>query len=394
MGFALAVAYTETSVEFFSCLISGGCYQDLEYYRIDNCLEYFLARSYTKMIAEEERQFPLAYGILMYKNVCQLERLLQAIWRPSNLYCVHIDADADPRIKHNVKEIAKCFKNVFVPFKLIDVTWPEGSILEADMICMKELFNHKENYWGYYLNLNAHEYPLKTNLDIVRILKILNGANSISAWYRYFYKYESFLEDPPPFPVDMWKGEFHTIACRGFVDYALHNSYAQIYLDWLMKRFTPDDGFYNTLNFNPQLGAPGAYLGSGPRANSPYFHRLKHWDYDRCPSGSSECTECGSDRWIRNICIFGVRDLKRLTNLNNPALFLNKFYWDIEPYTFDCLEKWHFGRVDAQYKSLLNLESEKDVKLGTGKEELATVNYSFYKALDAVHNHLPCYPFQ
>ncbi len=141
------------------------------------------------------------------------------------------------------------------------------------------------------------------------------------------------------------------------------------------------------------MGTPGAYLGSGPKTNSPYFHRLKHWDYDRCSEGESECSVCGSDRWIRNICIFGVRDLKRLTNLRNPALFLNKFYWDVEPHTFECLEKWHLERQRAQYKRIEKYWSDAAPD-GENINTFQQVNYSFYEELDLVLNHLPCAPFQ
>ena len=42
------------------------------------------------MTAEEEA-FPIAYSLLMHKEVEQAERLLRAIYRPQNSYCIHID---------------------------------------------------------------------------------------------------------------------------------------------------------------------------------------------------------------------------------------------------------------------------------------------------------------
>ena len=35
--------------------------------------------------------------------------------------------------------------------------------------------------WKYIINLCAHDYPLKTNLEMVRQLKLLNGRNSIES---------------------------------------------------------------------------------------------------------------------------------------------------------------------------------------------------------------------
>ena len=33
--------------------------------------------------------------------------------------------------------------------------------------------------WRYFINLTGQEFPLKTNWDIVKILKVLRGANNI-----------------------------------------------------------------------------------------------------------------------------------------------------------------------------------------------------------------------
>ncbi|CAF1420815.1 unnamed protein product [Adineta steineri] len=40
------------------------------------------------------RQFPLAFNILLHDNVQQFERLLRLIYRPQNFYCVHVDSSA------------------------------------------------------------------------------------------------------------------------------------------------------------------------------------------------------------------------------------------------------------------------------------------------------------
>ena len=39
-----------------------------------------------------EERFPLAYAILVYRDPAQVERLLHAIYRPQNYYCVHVDS--------------------------------------------------------------------------------------------------------------------------------------------------------------------------------------------------------------------------------------------------------------------------------------------------------------
>ena len=41
-----------------------------------------------------EEQFPVAFGILVYRNFDQLEQLLRAIYKPHNYYCIHVDRKA------------------------------------------------------------------------------------------------------------------------------------------------------------------------------------------------------------------------------------------------------------------------------------------------------------
>ena len=51
------------------------------------------------------------------------------------------------------------------------------SVLEPEIQCMKELSHYKT--WKYFINLTGQEYPLKTNLHLVKILKSYNGANNL-----------------------------------------------------------------------------------------------------------------------------------------------------------------------------------------------------------------------
>jgi hypothetical protein len=131
----------------------------------------------TSPLDPEEASFPLAYSILIFKDVEQFERLLRAIYRPQNYYCIHVDTKSEASFKLAVAGIAACFKNVFLSSASVDVKWGEWSVLEADLNCMRDLLQFKK--WKYFINLTGQEFPLKTNLDIVRILKIYNGANNI-----------------------------------------------------------------------------------------------------------------------------------------------------------------------------------------------------------------------
>ena len=144
---------------------------------VSNC-QSFKQDYITQPVSTEEANFPIAYSIVMYKDVEQFERLLRAIYRPQNLYCVHVDNKSDVRkIRDSVSAIANCFSNVFVAQNPINVGWCHRTVLEADLVCIAELL--KSRKWKYLINLTGQEWPLKTNWELVKILKVFNGSNNI-----------------------------------------------------------------------------------------------------------------------------------------------------------------------------------------------------------------------
>ena len=142
-------------------------------------------------MTSEEEDFSIAYSMLMFKDVNQVERLLRAIYRPQNYYCIHVDKKASKNVLTSIRGIANCFSNVFLTSKSVNVTWGTFTVLEPELICMKELWRYRK--WKYFINLTGQEFPLMTNLDIVRILKGYNGANDIESgstqWVQCFSVY-------------------------------------------------------------------------------------------------------------------------------------------------------------------------------------------------------------
>ena len=114
----------------------------------------------------------------------QVERLLRAIYRPQNSYCIHVDSKSGDAFKKALAAIAQCFDNVFLASRSLDVQWGRFSVLEADLICMEDLWQASAT-WKYFINLTGQEFPLKTNAELVKILKVFNGANNIQSTLRY-----------------------------------------------------------------------------------------------------------------------------------------------------------------------------------------------------------------
>ena len=144
-----------------------------------NCRDFLYRRAYmTFPTSEEELDFPIAFSIMMYKNVQQFERLLRAIYRPNNYYCVHVDFKIDDDDFRAVRSITDCLPNAFLASKRYNVYWGHISLLYAELTCMRNLLKYS---WRYLINLSGQMYPLHSNKFIVQFAKSLNGTNDIEA---------------------------------------------------------------------------------------------------------------------------------------------------------------------------------------------------------------------
>lgn len=145
-----------------------------------DCEKYKQDRGYiTSSLTEEEENFPIAYSILVFKSIQQVEMLLRSIYRPQNVYCIHCDTKADPNFKLALQSITSCFENVFISSRSFNVVWGTVGVLLPEIACMKDLWKHKK--WKYFINLTGQEFPLRTNLELVKILKSYNGANDMES---------------------------------------------------------------------------------------------------------------------------------------------------------------------------------------------------------------------
>jgi hypothetical protein len=142
-----------------------------------NCTRFTHDRAYMmNPLTEEERKYPLAYSILFYRDADQLERLLRAIYAPQNIYCIHVDAKTPQMTRQSVLSLARCFPNVFVSSRMYDVWWGHITLLHAELSCMRDLLQFD---WLYMVNMAAQMFPLRTNHEIVKITKLLGGANDV-----------------------------------------------------------------------------------------------------------------------------------------------------------------------------------------------------------------------
>jgi len=82
-------------------------------------------------------ELPIAFTILLHLNAEQFERLLRAIYRPQNIYCVHVDTKSPKSFQSAVKAIVNCFHNVFLASRLHHVVYAGPSRLQ---VCWKIVY--------------------------------------------------------------------------------------------------------------------------------------------------------------------------------------------------------------------------------------------------------------
>lgn len=337
---------------------------DSDYIRItDDCDDFISNRGYNdQTLSREELEFPLAYSILLYQDVEQAERLLRAIYKPQNYYCLHVDADSDRTVHQAVEGLAGCFDNIFVVTRKEYIVYAGFTRLQADLNCMSDLL-HIGKKWTYFINLPSQEFPIKSNQDIVKILKVYNGANDIEGItggrtfqnrykFRFIYKHvanqakpkiykTSTVKDSPPYNVSVVKGSAYGVFSREFVEFVTENRIARELLDWFRDVYSPDEYYWATLHHNPHIGTPGAYKGKGKPDVKPWLAAYAAWGRrDPC-----------AGKLIHGVCVFGLGDLQHLVKL--PYLFANKFHINYQPLTLSCMEEWFYNRTFE--KDTLNL---------------------------------------
>ncbi|KAK3089238.1 hypothetical protein FSP39_002035 [Pinctada imbricata] len=314
-----------------------------------DCQRFRESRDYdTIPVSKEELEFPIAYNLLLYRDVDQTERLLRAIYRKQNIYCLHVDASASLAVRNAMAAIAGCLKNVFMVSHAEDVIYEGFSRLKADLNCMEDLMK-KDVQWKYLINIPSQQFPLKTNLEIVKILKIYNGSNDIEGitvpgrMYSVRYKFKhkmsatktlvrtSEKKEPPPHNITLVKGSAYGVFSRAFVKFILEDKMAHDLLEWTKEVRSPDEYYWATLNHNKVIKAPGSYTAGIPD-KKPWLAVYAAW------GGANPC----HGKFVRGVCVFGVEDLNEL--VSKKELFLNKLYIDYQPLTMDCLEEYIYNK--------------------------------------------------
>nr|XP_048723922.1 beta-1,3-galactosyl-O-glycosyl-glycoprotein beta-1,6-N-acetylglucosaminyltransferase 3 [Caretta caretta] len=324
-----------------------------------DCAHFKQRRRFVEFpLSKEEEEFPIAYSMVVHEKTEMFERLLRSIYTPQNIYCVHVDLKSLDEFREAVRGIASCFENVFVATKLERVVYASWSRVQADLNCMEDLL--KSNVpWRYLLNTCGTDFPIKTNAEIVRTLKFLNGRNNMEsekpssikeARWKYHHHVENSVirttkeKSPPPQASPMFTGNAYVVITRDFVQALFENPTAQQLLEWSKDTYSPDEHIWATLHRMPSMPGSVPYNNKYEVSDLNAVARLVKWSYlEGDVSKGAPYPPCTGIHQ-REVCVYGVGDLHWM--LQNHHLLANKFDPKVDENAIQCLEEY------LRYKSV------------------------------------------
>ena len=337
--------------------------------RMSSCANVVEEFSNNFYVSSEEKDFPLAFIFVVYTNARQVVRLLKAIYRPHNLYCIHPDARQGEEFARVFRQISKCLDNVFVASKLINVYYQHHTIMDSQLNCMEDLLKYEPQRWKYVINLCGRELPLKTNREIVSSLKRLKGASAVDSvllgrkahiWEdRFTHKialnytsgriyYTSQKAGRPPHHIQIYKSFNFIAATRPFVDFILHSRKAIDFRNYLKELKIPEEHFYASLGRLPE--APGGYPKNGNIA-VPVVDQYIWLNSAGKPRKYHQVCE---GKPVHFICILTVGDLPEIYRLGvynpRPHFFFNKYFMEDDHVVMDCMEERLVKQNMLEYK--------------------------------------------
>ncbi|XP_030165213.1 beta-1,3-galactosyl-O-glycosyl-glycoprotein beta-1,6-N-acetylglucosaminyltransferase 7-like [Lynx canadensis] len=301
----------------------------------------------TRPLSAEEGNFSLAYIVTTHKDLAMFVQLLRSIYVPQNLYCIHVDKKAPKKYKSAVQTLVNCFENIFISSKRGRVAHTGFTRLQADLTCMRDLVRSKFQ-WNYVLNLCGHDFPIKTNKEIIRYIRskwtdknITPGViqpphvASETSGSRLEFTPEASIygspnrrfKDEPPHNLTIYFGSAYYVLTRKFVEFVLTDIRAKDLLQWSRDVQSPEQHYWVTLN--RLQDAPGATPDAGWEGDI----RAIKW---RNEEGSVH--DGCKGRYVHESCVYGPGDLPWI--IRSPSLFASKVD-STDPLVVTCLERRH-----------------------------------------------------
>ncbi|CAJ0593255.1 unnamed protein product [Cylicocyclus nassatus] len=312
-------------------------------------------------LSAEENDFPIAYAMLVHKDVIQVMMLLSALYQLQNQFCIAVDGNSNERFWNVLRKLASCYSNIQI-FRVKKIEWCSFGIIEAVFDCVVRLANSTLQ-WNYIQILSGVDAPLKTNLESVRILKALNG--SFNTEILPFERYRLHGKRAKRSPLPLVKSSMSVVFSREAANFMVANQVVHEQLTFLKGTICPDESFWATIAGNPhKLAMPGGFdakeflrrkfgknyakwwfrANVGPWITPPNTSKIElqeqkpfldNYVISRYQQWQIRPNSRCRGRYYRLSCIFGVDDLPIL--VRRHELVAHKLYIDFQPAAFLCL---------------------------------------------------------
>lgn len=255
------------------------------------CYQFKKALGYNQSTGSKH-DFPIGFSILVHANAEQVERFIRSIYQSQNVYCIHIDTKSKQEFRDAIHSITECFDNIFITTKAENILYGGFSRLQADINCLKDLLmldsliKSNKNFtnkrfvdWKYAFNLVGTEFFLRTNDELVKILKMYNGSNEITIlktnrvlhrrikneWLEDFKTFRLVNsgrnKSAPPHGYNITYGFSTYVISKNFAKYAVFDKRAQALLEWVRTTWSPDEIYWSTLQYNTKIYSQHGFIG-------------------------------------------------------------------------------------------------------------------------------------
>ena len=353
--------------------ISDGLFMDS---LTSNCSSVFNDFVNSFYVSKMEMEFPIAFEMLIYYKPVRIQqyiRLLKNIYRPQNVYCIHIDKKAPQWWSQSLKDFANCFPNVIIARNPLNVVYASSAILYAHFKCFHELLESKRD-WKYVISLHGTEIPLVTNRQMVEVLRKINGSNIVAKGVEAvkYKNYNSWLTHkavplknnvritkeklgPIPYNISVYKSaaSANSALSKEFVNFIFTDKRALAFAKYLDKVKTAVEFFFSTINLFPD--APGG-LHTLPRRFKMPLIAQRDWMISK--SQFMIKGFCEGHKIVNSMCIVSIRDLPRLQKAseNMSWWFHNKYFIEYDHIVMDCIEKLLIQRNVKEHESDCSLQ--------------------------------------
>ncbi|KAE9547514.1 hypothetical protein FO519_009276, partial [Halicephalobus sp. NKZ332] len=309
--------------------------------------------------SQEEAEFPLAYAAIIHKNIAQVAYMISSLYQPQNIFVLVVDGDTPVEFKNKATIFGDCFNNIHI-IHTTGIKWCGYGIVRGVMGAVKYLsqLNHP---WKYFQYLSGVDLPLKTNLEMVRIYKQLDGAFISEITDFQNGRLKNFKEPPP---LKLFKASLSATFSRESADYMTNSTVVIELLSFLKNTRCPDESIWSSIAGNPDtFPIPGGFNGSAllkaKKHNIASVKKGRELPFKPYVLGPGETfyptqyyisryqvwnskTRCRG-KLVTSSCVFGVGDLPILTK--RAELVAHKFYMTYQPATYFCLLKHHWKRA-------------------------------------------------